>query len=165
MSELSPPSEAPAPHSRRPFRLPADYYSSPATDVRPMLPRGVPIGCGIASIVILVLLFSAGAFFARGGAGNFMGFIIEQTLTDIEGKYAKDVTPAQRRDLAAELNRLRDNAGKDRVKLPQMQPILESMRDVLRDGTVSSQEVDALTQKVIDANVRAGAPRPTPISQ
>ena len=29
-------------------RLPADYYASPVSEVTPLFPRWVPLGCGIA---------------------------------------------------------------------------------------------------------------------
>ncbi|HXH40311.1 MAG TPA: hypothetical protein VNN08_16905, partial [Thermoanaerobaculia bacterium] len=70
ITPLEPTPAAPPPPAEvdaLPFRRPADYYAAAGTDLRPLFPRWVPVGCGWASLVFVVLLFVAGTFASRSG--------------------------------------------------------------------------------------------------
>src|SRR5579884_1621991 len=93
LDETNPDVSAPA---SPPFRRPADYYSSPVGEKKPLFPRWVPFGCGSAAIVLLVVVFLAGIFAAHGGMGQLLDLMFGQMQGDIDKMFTKDVQPAQK---------------------------------------------------------------------
>jgi len=149
--ELPPAATLPEPAEvALPFRRPADYYASPGSDLRPLVPRGVPIGCGWASVVFVILLFVAGAFAPRSGAllGKLFGMIGD----DITKHFTSDVTPVQKAEFAAEMKTLRAAAGEGKLKLEKTQSFLKLATDVDADEKVDHAETDKLIAALRDVN-------------
>ncbi len=152
MSETLPEASAAPPQRQTSFRLPADYYAAPAAEVRPVVPRWVPLGCGTAAAVFLVAVFAAGAFLASGGASRLMDVVLGMMDAEIAGMYGKDVTPMQQKPLAGELQRLRENVRTERVPLAELNPIMMSLRSAISDSNVTAQEADTLVALMRKAN-------------
>jgi hypothetical protein len=95
-----------------PFRRPADYYAAPGPDLRPIFPRWVPMGCGWAGLVFVVLLFAVGAFAPRSGA--ILDWAFGKIQSDMTPHFTKDVTPVQKAEFNAEMKTLRAAAARRR---------------------------------------------------
>ena len=137
----------------RRFVWPADYYSS-ATPA-PVLPRGVSYGCGIASVVVLLLIFVGGALVSSGGFVTFLDFAIGTSLGELRKQYAADVTPEQRKSFDDETVRLRENLRGGRISLPAMQPFLQGVSTASADRKVTVQEVRWLEEQARKINAAA----------
>jgi hypothetical protein len=142
-----------SPHAAPPrsFRLPADYYSSPPSDVRPLFPKWVPLGCGTAAAVLLVILFAAGALMTGPRLALLMDFVVGSSLGELKGMYAPDVTPQQKAAFDAEVKQLRDGLRNHKVSLQNFQPFLKQMQTVIADKKVTAEEVTRLTKIAHDA--------------
>lgn len=134
------------------YRLPADYYSAPAADVRPIFPRWVPAGCGWASLVFLIVLFTGGAFVARAGMGTMMDFVLGMMETEILRMYAADVTKEQKESLSRELTRLRENVRTERVPIQSLDPVMKSLRKASADEKLTAGEVESLVRDMKKLN-------------
>ncbi|HYH09324.1 MAG TPA: hypothetical protein VEK11_19920 [Thermoanaerobaculia bacterium] len=141
--------------SGRRFVWPADYYSS-ATPA-PVLPRGVSYGCGLASAVVLLLIFVGGALMSSGGFTNFVDFAIGMSLGEMRKQYTSDVTAEQRKAFEDEALRLRENLRGGRVGLPAMQPFLQGISNASADRKVTAEEVRTLEQSARMINKTAKA--------
>lgn len=148
---LPPPSAPPPPVPTRSFRLPAQYYSAPLTDVRPIFPRWVPMGCGIASAVFLLLLFIAGAVASGAGFGRVFDLVIGATLGELRPMMAADVQKSSRDHFESEVSRMREGLREGRVPITRVQPFLKSMQTAITDKTVTEQELDQLTRAATEA--------------
>lgn len=157
VSETLPPTE-PAPERRAPFRLPADYYSSPVSEVRPVFDKWVPYGCGTAAILFVVLLFLGGALAGSGGLGRFLDTMFSMMQTELTGSFATDVTPQQRAAFDAEYAKFRTNVRANRLDLSKMQNFLKTMSASQEDKKVTRGEVDELTKQLHDLNAAATKP-------
>ena len=135
--------------SRR-FLWPADYYSGPSPVT--VLPRGVTFGCGAASALVVVLLLAGGAMMSGGGFTDVMDFVIGMTVGEMKGMYAADVPDAQKKELDAEVTRMRENFREGRVPLPALQPFLEEVRKASADRRVNAEETSALLESVRKVN-------------
>ena len=111
--DLNPSDSSPPPR----FHIPADYYAAPTADIRPLFPRGVKLGCGVASAVLLLIIFAAGAVVAHRGIGKLMDPLLGMMSDEISSMYAKDVTPPQRNALAGEITALREGIRNGRVQI------------------------------------------------
>ena len=141
-------------HDRR-FVWPADYYSSATPP--PVLGRGVSYGCGIASVVVLLIIFIGGALLSSGGFTSFVDFAIGMSLGEMRKQYTGDVTPAQRASFESESLRLRENLRANRVGLPAVQPFLQGISNASMDRKVTLPEVrqlELIAQK-INASAKA----------
>jgi hypothetical protein len=135
-----------------PFRRPADYYSTPTGDAKPLFPRWVPYGCGAAAIVLLVVVFVGGVFAARGGMGQLFDFMFGSMQGEIDKMFTKDVTPAQRAAFDNEMKTMRDAVRQNRLPIDRLQPLLRTMRDVTSDEHVTPAEADQLTKEMHEIN-------------
>jgi hypothetical protein len=139
------------------FRLPADYYSSPASEVVPVFPRWVPAGCGGVSAFLLVVFFAGGAFVQSGRAEGLFDLMMAQMQSELAGLYTNDVTPAQKSALDQQYSALRQNLKAKKVKSDQLMPLLQTMRTVSEDQKVTPPEVDKLTAQLRDINAQRPA--------
>lgn len=141
-------------HERR-FIWPADYYSSATPS--PVLPRGVSYGCGIASVVVLLLIFAGGALMSSGGFTNFVDMALGMSLGEMNKQYTPEVTPAARTAFEEETKRLRENLRANRVALPAVQPFLQGVSNASMDRKVTLAEVRQLEliARKINASVKA----------
>ena len=149
-STFTPDSQEPRPASL-PFRLPADYYSTPV-GTRRLFPRWVPIGCGIAAAVFIAVLFIGGAVVSHGGMGRGMDFVLGMMQDEMSGMYAADVPPSSRNALESELTSLRANIRTERVKVANLDPVMSTLRDAISDRTLTNAEVEQLRKKIREAN-------------
>jgi hypothetical protein len=152
IDSLTPP---PAPVSntgQRGFPLPAEYYSAPPGDRRPLFAPWAATGCGVAAVVLLIAVFAAGYFAAHGGATQLMTWFISSSRKDITAMYAKDVTAGQKADFDREMAALQTNMGAKRIRLEGLQPVLRDMRDAMLDDKVTSDEVKKLVTDLQTAN-------------
>ena len=155
-----------SPHADPPraFRLPADYYSTPAADVRPLFPKWVPVGCGTASAVLLVLLFAAGAIVTGPRLAQFMDYVVGSSLGEVKGMYAKDVTAGDKARFDAEVKQLRENLRSGKVSMQNFQPFLKQLQGVMTDKTVTHDEVDRLTKSAHEATLK-GTTKTPPVEE
>ncbi len=148
----------------RSFRLPADYYTSPLSEVRPLFPYWVPMGCGIASAVILVLLFAAGAVINGPRLAQFMDYVLGTSLGELKGMYAADINATQKAQFDTEVNRLREGLRKDKVSIKNLQPFLKAMESAISDKKVTAGELETLTKSAHEAVAR-GKAVPPPVEE
>lgn len=136
------------PHSaeRLPFVRPAEYYETP--ERTRVLPKWLPMGCGIASIAFLIIIFITGAFLARGGSGRLLDKVFGQMQSEIDGQFTKDVSAAQRQAFDTEMNALRAQIRASRLNLDKMQPMLRTIREVSDDDKITPDEAKQLTEAV-----------------
>jgi hypothetical protein len=147
-----PPPQAPSP---LPFRVPADYYSAPV-QVRPLFPKWVPLGCGIAAATFIAIMFVGGAVASHGGVGRVMDFLLGMMQNELAGYYSADVPPASRQALESELDGLRANIRAERVPFANLDPVMSSLRAATEDKKITNAEVDEIRKKIAEAN----KPRP-----
>lgn len=146
--------------SPRSYRLPAAYYTAPVADVRPLFPKWVPIGCGTASAVILVILFAGGAIVSGPRLAQLMDYIVGTSFGELKGMYTKDVSETQKAQFDAEVNRLRDGLRTDKVSVQNLQPFLKAMQTAILDKRVTPDELDRLTKAAHDAVTKGKATPP-----
>lgn len=144
------------------IRTPVRYYSSLQTEVRPIVPRGVAIGCGLVSATLLLLLFAGGALVGHLGMGRLMDPLLGRMSDELATMYTKDVTPQERKQLADEITRLRENIRSGRVSVASLDPVMSSLRTAISDQRITAAEADKLTRLVHDVNT---APAPNPHKQ
>jgi hypothetical protein len=146
--DLNPSDSSPPPR----FHIPADYYAAPTADIRPLFPRGVKLGCGVASAVLLLIIFAAGAVVAHRGIGKLMDPLLGMMSDEISSMYAKDVTPPQRNALAGEITALREGIRNGRVPVARLDPIMTSLREAIRDQRLTQVETEKLTKEIHAVN-------------
>ena len=148
IAPVAPPPEPAA--ATLPFRRPADYYAAPGSDLRPLFPRWVPVGCGWAALLFVVLLFVAGAFAPK--SGSVLDMLFGKIQDDIAAHFTKDVTAVQKASFAAEMKALRASATAGKLKLDKTQSFLRLATDVDADEKIDHAEVDKLIAAVRDVN-------------
>jgi hypothetical protein len=150
---LPPPLEETPPPARPalPFRLPAEYYAAPE---RPpaIFPRAVPLGCGTASLVFLIVFFAGGAVVSRGGGGVFMDWLFGKMQSEIDGQFTKDVPAAQRAEFDARFHQLRARIKNQHADFKRLQPLLRKISETTGDNKVTPDEAKSLTDALRDAN-------------
>src|SRR5690349_18397642 len=108
-------------------RLPADYYSAPLSEVRPIFPRWVPYGCGAAAAVFILLLLGAGALLSGPKLAQGVDFIVGMSLGDLRSMFTPEVTTEQRDRFEREVKAMRDGLTANRVEVAKVQPFLQAM--------------------------------------
>jgi hypothetical protein len=156
LSDITPLAPEPRP---LPFRRPADYYAAPPSDVRPLFPRWVPLGCGTASLIILAVLFGAGGFAASGKGSAIFAALFGTMQDEMHGMFTKDVTPADKAAFDAQMNALRGNLSHGKVSMDRLQPLLHAIRDASIDSKITPDEARKLTAAAHDVNAAAAASR------
>jgi hypothetical protein len=135
-----------------PFRRPADYYSSPVGDARPLFPRWVPYGCGSAAIVALIIVFGVGVAVSRGMLGQIFDLMFATTQAEIDKMFTRDVKPADKQAFDAEMKNMRDLVRNNRVSIDRLQPLLRMIREAISDERVTPAETQQLTQEIREIN-------------
>jgi hypothetical protein len=135
------------PEEPRP-QVPADYYCAPVAESERLFPRWVPLGCGTASLVMLILLFIGGAFANRGGATRLVDWGLVEMQQELIDMCDRDVKPEQKTNFTAEVSTLRDRMRAQKVKADELVSLLQSMRETISDEQVSPAELDELTKKI-----------------
>jgi len=146
---VSPDPESPAlPAPSLPFRRPADYYSSPVGDARPLFPKWVPYGCGSAAIVALIIVFGLGIAVSRGGMGELFELMFATMQGETDKMFTADVKQADKAAFDAEMKAMRESVRQNRVSMDRLQPFLRTLRDVSSDERVTPAETQQLTQEI-----------------
>jgi hypothetical protein len=135
-----------------PFRRPADYYSTPVGDARPLFPRWVPFGCGTASIMVLLLVFALGAAVSAGALGGVLDLMFGTMQAEMDKMFTADVKPPQKAAFDAEMKTMRAAIRENRLSLDRLQPVLRSMRDASSDQHITPEETAQLTRELRDVN-------------
>lgn len=149
------PTEAPAPAppvpepEPLPFRRPADHYASDAP-IRPLVPRGVSLGCGWAALALVILIFALGAFAPR--MTSIIDLVFGRLQDEIAHSFTRDVTPAQKSAFNGEFGTLRARLRGGQARLDRLQPLLKTISDVSGDEKVTPPEADRLIGAIRDAN-------------
>jgi len=138
------------------IRLPADYYSTPASEVTPIFPKWVPMGCGMAAAAFLLVGFIGGAVVMHTGLGRLFSFVLDMSISEIQPMIGKDVTPAQKQALNAELSQLSKNLKSEKTSLTRLQPVLETMKDAMADKKITAAETQKITSDAHTANQYVG---------
>ncbi len=145
--------------SQSSFRLPADYYSAPLSEVTPVVPRWMPAGCGTASAVILVLLFAGGAMLTGPRLSEFMDFFLGTSVGELRSMYAPDVTAAEKQRFDTEVERMREGLRTGKITVKALQPFMKAMQSAIADKRVTAEEIERLSKAAHDARpVPAPAP-------
>jgi hypothetical protein len=129
---------------KRGFVWPADYYSS-ATPA-PVFPRAVAYGCGAASLLVLLVIFVGGAFVSGRGLSNFMDMAIGMSLGEMRGMYAPEVTPARKKTLEAEIEKMRVGLRNEKVSIVHLQPFMQNLQGAIADRKVTAREAAVLEE-------------------
>ena len=137
--------------SQRSFRVPADYYAAPLSEVRPIFPTWVPWGCGAAASLFLLILFVSGALLTGPRLNALIDLTLGMTLGELKGMYQKDVTDAQKTSFDAEVKRMRQNLTASKISAKDIQPFLQGVQKAVKDDKVTAAEVDQLTRVAKDA--------------
>jgi len=133
-------------------RLPADYYAASPAEVRPIFPRWVPLGCGIAAAIFLLVGFAGGAIVMHTGLGKIMAIVLDMSTAELPPLLAKDVSPAQKQTLNQELTQLSKNVESDKTSIARLEPVLTSMKESMADKKITPQEVDKIVKAAHEAN-------------
>jgi hypothetical protein len=150
---VSPDPEPPAlPPPSLPFRRPADYYTSPAGEARPLFPKWVTFGCGTAAIVALLAVFGLGIAISRGGMGELFDFMFATMQSETDKMFTKDVKPADKAAFDAEMKAMRESVRQNRISLDRLQPVLRTLREVSSDERVTPVETQQLTEEIRKIN-------------
>jgi len=150
---VSPDQQPPAlPPPSLPFRRPADYYSSPVGEARPLFPKWVPFGCGTAAIVALLVVFGLGIALERGLMGEAFDLMFATMQGEIDKLFTKDVKPAEKIAFDAEMKAMRESVRQNRISVDRLQPVLRTLRDVVSDERVTPAETQQLTEEIRELN-------------
>ena len=131
-----------------PFRRPADYYSSPVHEVKPIFPRWVPFGCGTAAIVLIILLVGIATAVSSGAFAGAFDFMFASMQSEVDKMMTADVKPPQKAAFDSEMKTMRAAVRDRRLKIDALQPLMRTMRDVVTDERVTPAEVDQLTREI-----------------
>ena len=130
----------------RPRRWPADYYSAPLSEVRPVLPKWVPWGCGGAAILALVVMVAAGALLTGSRLNALIDLALGMSLGEMKGMYTAGVTEQQKASLDAEITRMREALQSGRISVKEVQPFMQAMQRAVGDDEVTPAEAEELTR-------------------
>ncbi|HSP17857.1 MAG TPA: hypothetical protein VLV78_24140 [Thermoanaerobaculia bacterium] len=117
----------------------------------PILPRWVPIGCGTASAVILVLLFIGGSLLTGSHLAEFTDLVIGTSLGELRSMYAPDVMQYEKDRFDTEVERMRAALRDGKVPMQNVQPFMRGMQSSIADKRVTAEELEALTKTAHDA--------------
>ncbi|PYQ49410.1 MAG: hypothetical protein DMF59_13700 [Acidobacteria bacterium] len=150
---VAPDSQPPTPPPSLPFRRPADYYSSPVGEARPLFPRWVPFGCGSAAIVALIAVFSLGILASQGKLGELFDIAFWLPMQgEIDKMFTKDVKPADKATFDAEMKTMRESVRLNRMPMQRLQPLLQMLREVVSDERVTPPETARLIEQLRQIN-------------
>ena len=144
-------SPPPQPVAQNRFRFPADYYSAPLSEVKPVLPKWVPWGCGIAAAIFIVILFLVGSLMTGSRLAALVDMTVGMSVGEVKGAYASDVTEAQKAAFDKEVDSMRESLRDGRISTASIQPFLKTMQQAIKDEKVTGAEVEELTKAARDA--------------
>ena len=142
---ISDPAAAPEPAPNRSFLWPAEYYASETP--KPVLPQWATYGCGIASVVVLLLVFAGGAWLAGGGFLQVLDISFGMTMGEMRGMYTPEVTAAQKKGLEDSVESLREQVRNGRIPDKNLQGLLQTMQKAMKDEKLTGAEVDSIAEQ------------------
>ncbi|MEO8218102.1 MAG: hypothetical protein ABI718_13565 [Acidobacteriota bacterium] len=169
----APPPEGPLPPVQNPattgpvtsgsFQKPADYYATPPSprSDRPGCPKWIPIGCGGAGCLVLILMILGTVYVMNRGAGTVLGFVFSRLEADMGKLMAKDVPQEKRDELQQQLDELKKKIARKEVGIVAVQPVLQSLQSAMSDQKLTAEEVDQLITSLRAIN---GEPEAAPSS-
>ncbi|MDQ3283262.1 MAG: hypothetical protein M3Q69_17835, partial [Acidobacteriota bacterium] len=113
------------------------------------------LGCGGASIVVLLLVFAGGAFLSGNGFSQFLDMTLGITVGQMRGMYAGDVSAARKKSLEAEIETMRTKLREQKVSIPNVQPFLLTMRDAMDDKRVTEAEAAKIEETARSVSAKA----------
>lgn len=131
---------------------PCEHYSGPTPAA--VLPKGVTFGCGLTSVLVLLVVFAGGIYLAGGGIVDLMDMTFGMSMGELRGMYTKDVTAAQKAELEKSIEELRKNVREQKVPVARLDPVLQTMRKTIADRKVDPAEAEALAAAARKANRR-----------
>jgi hypothetical protein len=137
----------------RSFRRPADYYSAPLSEVKPVFPAWVPWGCGSLAALVLLVLFAGGAMLSGPRLATLIDLMLSMTIGEIKAMYQPDVTGAQKNAFEAEVKRMREGLRNGTVSVQKVQPFLQTMQRAIGDEKVTAAELEQLTKAAHQASL------------
>ena len=84
--------------------------------------------------------------------GELFAFFFATTQSEIDKAFTKDVKPADRQALDAEMKTMRESVRQNRTSVEQLQPLLRTLRDVISDERVTPAETQQLIHEVREIN-------------
>lgn len=150
---IEPQTEPAGPPPRPPggFQKPADYYSSPPGSGK-SVPAWVPLGCGGAGCLALVIMLAVGAFVGDQGATRVLTWMFERMEAETMPLVAADVPPDLKQALREEFRTLTAKLRREEVGLISVQPILQELQGAIRDQKLTREEVESLVASLRKAN-------------
>ena len=130
----------------RPRRWPSDYYSAPLSEVRPIVPKWVPWGCGGAAILVLLIMFATGALLTGSRLSAAIDLLLGMSVGEMKGMYTSEVSDQQKAALDAEITRMREALQAGRISVQEVQPFLQTMQRAVGDDEVTPAEAEELTR-------------------
>ena len=141
------PSEVPQrPDSTRGSRWPADYYSAPLSEVRPIFPRWVPYGCGASAAVLFLLLIAAGAALSGERVRGLLDLMMGVTLGQMKPMYQPGITDAQKTAFETEVENMREGLRAAKIPVANVQPFFQALQKSVADEKVTADELEDLTE-------------------
>jgi hypothetical protein len=137
------------------WQTPADYYATPPPPERKGCPKWVPISCGAAGCLALIVILVGGYFLMRGGATWMIDFALTRIDRDAERMMTPEVTAEQKDEFRVEFSRLRVNLGAGRVPMTETQRILSELQSSISDRSLTPDEVEELTDTMRQINAAA----------
>lgn len=113
-------------------------------------------------MAVLVVIVTGGYFFAHGGLQQFTAYVVDDAAGTIDGKLAKDVPPAQRKELAAELGNTAKNVRDGRLPLPRVMKLLEALQDANKQESVKSDDAARVIREARTLNQTVKSPSKLP---
>jgi hypothetical protein len=136
---------APVESTARGFVKPADYYSSPPEQRGRGIPPSLQMGCGLAGLGFMALLFVGANFVSTEGAGKFLGMLFGRLKGELVGMTSGDVSPEQKAALERQMEILIQRTERNELNLVRVQPLLKQMNEFVRDQKLTASEVAQLT--------------------
>ena len=110
------------------------------------------MGCGLAAVLFIAILFIGGTVASHGGMGRGMDFLLGMMQDEMESMYAADVPQPSRKALESEMNNLRANIRSERVKVAKLDPVMSTLREAISDRKITNEEVEKLRTRIREAN-------------
>jgi hypothetical protein len=139
------------PERQRSFRLPADYYSAPLSEVKPFFPAWVPWGCGSVAALVLLVMFAAGALMTDSRLAAVIDLVLGTSIAEVKRMYVADVTEPQKQAFDAAVESMREGLREGNVTVEKVQPFLQAMQKSIGDEKVTAAELKGMTDIAANA--------------
>jgi hypothetical protein len=132
-------------------RKPADYYAQPPAQVEKKGCGKWLIGCGVAGLLLLILLGGGLFWFATSGWPTVMVRMVTEVEDHIE-RHGENIDPEVRAELQSELTELKRHIRDGDVSLGEMQGVMYPLRKVVREKSLTTAHAEELLVEVRRVN-------------